>query len=1087
MDTTSRTTPAPAGLHDTVPSPVISSFVPAPTALRRATRFAVACAVSAGVTDGVWRLVPGALHVRTDVVGYPIFADFDYTRYSDGYYLIVAVFPVLAVVLYHVLCRRGPLRVAPAAQPLFPVPVAGDEAQARRSAAPAYRSLGLAARIVLPAAVVTFEISSSRGVGTALPTGAGVAAGLAYVVAVLAVSALAVRATAPTRAAHGGAPSPAPASSVGVAATVRAAFAVVVVPLLLVVSHGTTVTVASPHRVVAYPWLPAWLVALATVAAVLWLVWRLRRPGPGRTPGDAEGSLLTFVVGPVLLYLAVAYLPGALGSFLGFDDAQGLAAAQLTFHGYFPWKDLFFIHGLLADIFDDGVGMLVFGDNRWAGYAGTTVLVAPLTILILYYFTAYMARRNRLAVLGVSLAIVLKMLGPFTDRFAFAPLLLVLFDVVLRRRSRAWCLALMAALIVECIITPEVGLLAVGLLCTLVLAEFCQRSKDQPLRQAFFRTTWCALSGLGLTLAWVIFLAATGALGGFVDYYRIFGPGHALSGAIPFGWSFLHEPSVTLQFALPAVLVMLTTWRATARFRARRAWRSLDWTMVAAASWSAIYFSKVLARPDIGHVGEVFTVSMPLVLLWALDVLDVLDRFLDRVWHRVRLVHVAPPRLATVVAIVVVAVLVPESVSVFRVSADEFSATVPTPATTPRLGYVTTGAVNLDKLEDLAAIFDRYAGPHAKIFDFSNDPGIVYYLEGRQPATRFYHVSMAVAAFAQEMLVSDLERQRPAVVVFNDSANGLPEWDGIWNMVRAYVVSQYLLDTYVPLVNADGTLVLLRDDLARHAPPLPALAGPSVTSGLYFDAPTCNWGDIPNFLAVPGEPGPTAGVAVPGTVESGVTVVTGWALDRTGRAPARGVVAVSDGRTVGTAAVDEPRPDVAKALENRALLDSGFSMTVPPVGGPIALYALNADGTVDPLTPGAAAPASVVVAGTAPTVSVGATVARDVAGVPGTGYVDTAHRQTSEQVTALALPGHSRPTAYRWLEVSSSHGLPAGQMTLTDALGIASHAITFDVLPGTTHLAVQVGSCQQWHGYGPDDLLLETHRTAARISVRLVG
>ncbi len=91
-------------------------------------------------------------------------------------------------------------------------------------------------------------------------------------------------------------------------------------------------------------------------------------------------------------------------------------------------------------------------------------------------------------------------------------------------------------------------------------------------------------------------------------------------------------------------------------------------------------------------------------------------------------------------------------------------------------------------------------------------------------------------------------------MVFNDQDNGLPAWDQVWNMIRHYDVSQYILDHYTPLVDADGTLVMLRSDIMDHAYPLPPLQGPSSTTDLYFDAPTCAWGDIPNFLQVPGEP-----------------------------------------------------------------------------------------------------------------------------------------------------------------------------------------------------------------------------------------
>ncbi len=197
----------------------------------------------------------------------------------------------------------------------------------------------------------------------------------------------------------------------------------------------------------------------------------------------------------------------------------------MTFHGFFPWKDLFFIHGLLADVFDTGIGMVVFANSRWGSYAGSSMFVSATTIVMLYYFTAYFARRNRLLVFGVSVAMVLGLLGQLTDRFAFAPLLLVLFDAVLPRRSRSWCAAFMVVLVIQSIIAPEVGLLAVGLLGTLFVFEWLGRTPKSALLPSFFRTAWCFVFGLGLTVVWLSYLALVGALSGFIDYYRSWVPG----------------------------------------------------------------------------------------------------------------------------------------------------------------------------------------------------------------------------------------------------------------------------------------------------------------------------------------------------------------------------------------------------------------------------------------------------------------------------------------------------------------------------------------------------------------------------------
>jgi hypothetical protein len=376
-------------------------------------------------------------------------------------------------------------------------------------------------------------------------------------------------------------------------------------------------------------------------------------------------------------------------------------------------------------------------------------------------------------------------------------------------------------------------------------------------------------------------------------------------------------------------------------------------------------------------------------------------------------------------------------------------------------------------LSDLAAVLDRYAGANGPVFDFSNDPGIIFYLLGRVPATRFFHVSMAIPVLAQRQLVSELARSRPRVVVFKDDSNGLPEWDGVLNAVRHYEVSQYLLDHYVPLVDVDGTLVLLRSDLAAHAPPLPPLLGPSVTAGLYFDAPTCAWGDIPNFLRVPGEPVASSAVRIPTRVVAhALTTVTGWAVDHSLLAPAKEIVAVSGGRVVATAALGAARFDVVQALKSSQVLASGYTFAFASSGRPVQLYSLNEDGTLTPLTPAKTVASSVVTPGTAPRIRTTDGVDRRISSVIGRGSVDTAVT-VSDRVESLVVPASMRITAYDRLELRATGPLPPGAVVVSDALGVPSHEITFTVLHSSaSRVAVPVGSCPQWHGFQPSNVTL---------------
>ncbi len=142
---------------------------------------------------------------------------------------------------------------------------------------------------------------------------------------------------------------------------------------------------------------------------------------------------------------------------------------------------------------------------------------------------------------------------------------------------------------------------------------------------------------------------------------------------------------------------------------------------------------------------------------------------------------------------------------------------------------------------------------------------------------------MADTGFAQRQLISDLTRSAgPRVVVFYGQDIGLPAWDGIEPTVRHYDVSNYLLDHYQPLANVDGQYVMIRDDLAASAPPLPALLGQATSQDFYLSNPECAWG----FSARTSSPARRRSRHNPpspstrDSVASSTLLVRGWTRDR---------------------------------------------------------------------------------------------------------------------------------------------------------------------------------------------------------------
>jgi hypothetical protein len=111
---------------------------------------------------------------------------------------------------------------------------------------------------------------------------------------------------------------------------------------------------------------------------------------------------------------------------------------------------------------------------------------------------------------------------------------------------------------------------------------------------------------------------------------------------------------------------------------------------------------------------------------------------------------------------------------------------------------------------------------------------------------------MAIPETAQKDLIGELQRDRPKLVVFTNDRYGLPQWDGVPNMVRHYDVSQYILDHYQPLVSVDGQ-ILYGDASARLSPAVASglrLSTAPISDGLPFRGLPCDWGTAPEFLKV---------------------------------------------------------------------------------------------------------------------------------------------------------------------------------------------------------------------------------------------
>ena len=269
------------------------------------------------------------------------------------YRLTVYAFPLFAIVGYVLLARFGPLRARgprPAKRTIElvePVPTARPT--------PERASWGALARVLLPAVVVVTACGTRTGHLDLI----AVAAGVVYAALVAAVAEVWARRTDGQR-------------GRALSAVNGVGGAVAAVLSLWFVSAHTVVQTATGTR--SWPWLAWWLPVLGVVAIGWWAARQLRG---GRAARDVELTLLTVVVGAIALFLAMSMLPGPISHFEGFDDALDMGGANTLAHGYFPWRDLLFYHGVFRDVLAGSLGRAIFDDSIWGITAGHTVILDP--------------------------------------------------------------------------------------------------------------------------------------------------------------------------------------------------------------------------------------------------------------------------------------------------------------------------------------------------------------------------------------------------------------------------------------------------------------------------------------------------------------------------------------------------------------------------------------------------------------------------------------------------------------------------------------------------------------------------------------
>jgi hypothetical protein len=1011
--------------------------------------FLAAFAIAGIAALAIWTQLPRQLDVRTEIVGYPIHSNFNSYLYLWRYWLLAGFLPLLTLALFVLLSRlipggdtwRGPRARQPAPEP--PAPAAS-----RRSlvATALGRTLFLGAVLGLELATIAFQEKS-----WIVKVGVPVTLGYAVLASLTALAA--------------GRIGRAPEDFWARLALVNVFAVALCFAGLYGVARSTRLTIASTGEVHTYTWLPWWLAAPATALLLASGIFVAARARDSALVHAYERRLVLLVVGPVALLIFLAGLPGALAPMDMFHEGEPLAGAHLTAEGAFPWRDLIFIHGFLRDVLIPQFGFALIEDSRWGFFAGTVLVVGPLYWTSLYFLCAYLFHRNWLFLVGTQVAVVLGVIFEVSFRFMLLPAALLLLAALFSRPTALRAAAFTAVLLVQAVVTPEAGILVVALVPAVVLFELCYYRRGRRLAENFRRTALCAASGAVLTILWLGFLAVFGAADDFIFAYRTFASGHELTGALPVVWL---SDRFTFDVIAPVVIVVLAIWYFGIQFLRGRGLTVADWTMGGLALFVGLYYYKFLARSDPPHLYESFAPAVPLVCYVLYRAIAALGNGVERF----RPALAGPARLAaTAVALTIVVAEAPQSLdNVVPNAPTRLDVTLPAPPKVPAAGFILWEQNYVDITRGLDTIIDTYVGPKDAVFDFTNNPGLFYYLLDRPSPTRYYHVSMAIRSGTQDDLVEELERARPKLVIYSGNLTGFQFWDGISNQVRHYRVSRYLLAHYRPLVKWKG-YVFMGLNGVRY-PPASSIAakvnGGVTRRGLYSKTQPCDWGYAPNFFAE--QPSAASQMNPLPLRATRLGAMRGWAIDPKARRPAAAVLVAIGNKVVARFEPMFRRPDIVAHFRSRRYLRSGFD--VGHIQRPLRsgeslwrtrLYGLSHAGQAGELSYGPDAPPSLR-PGSGPRSLVLGGRRIPVVGGAALGYLDSA--TFPDHLLQIDVPRGTDLTRYHWLEIQTASPLHENSFVFTDLTSNIDHGVQFKTLGrGATTVRVNVGACSQWYGY----------------------
>ena len=530
--------------------------------------------------------------------------------------------------------------------------------------------------------------------------------------------------------------------------------------------------------------------ALILVAIIL----ALRR----RDPIDARAvrRLVAFAVMPLLLYCISYASTASLTQWIDlFHRGESLGPASDYLRGKAPYRDVFVLHGLLADGQLDAWLMQLFG-RRFDIIADRPAVIGSFAVPALWFLGLALFDSMPLALLTIVLGAVTTVDNERVF-FEIAVLMFLLFGI---RRNARWMFVasgLFAGLAI--FYSLDIGLYSIaGALLTMFFVHV-GRALSPPGRPE--RPPYISFV-IGVVLGaapFLIYLATRQSLLAFFDTSFL-----SIPRIIDAVWS-LPFPDLTTTFRRDLTLRTISDFILGEQFRfilnplviaialvvliRRREPGLLGLTVFAILTQRS-----ALGRSDFPH--QYFSAFLIGPMLVAL-----LVRFAaaaKKIWSEEDRAAQAFVVLATAVLLplLVVALWVPD---IANLRLDD---------TTRYIGRVNgwtpdpQGIEIRNRINEVGYHIAELSRPGQPIFDFSNQPAL-YFFTNRPNPTRFYQVPiLSPPAFERETILA-LDRARPPIVL-RHSPQEFDAFDGIENEVRAPAVAAYIDERYEYARSARG-------------------------------------------------------------------------------------------------------------------------------------------------------------------------------------------------------------------------------------------------------------------------------------------